>query len=80
MNIWKIVTNLPKIISFFNTLKDLIYKIIQGKKMPECPETMVLLESVKKLLDSGVIDIPGVDEAELSKAISEMEAQWTCKI
>lgn len=79
MNIWKIVTNLPKIISFFNTLKDLIYKIVQGKKMPECSETMVLLQSVKKLLDSGVIDIPGVDEAELSKAISEMEAQWTCK-
>ena len=80
MNIWKIITNLPKIISFFNTLKDLVFKIAKGHKMPECYETMVLVRSIENLLDSGVIDIPGVDEAEISKALKELEGQWTCKV
>lgn len=80
MNLWKVISNLKTIISFFNVLKNLIVKVSEGKRLPDCQETHELLGAVENLLDSGVIDIPGVDEQKISSALKEIESQWTCKI
>ncbi len=80
MSVWTVIKNLRTIISFFGVLKELIIKVAQGKRLPDCQETHELLQAVENLLDSGVIDIPGVDEKQISAALKEIESQWTCKI
>lgn len=80
MSFWKVLKNLKTIIAFFNTLKGLIVKVAEGKRLPDCRETHDLLEAIRNLLDSEVIDIPGVDEKQVSQALKEIESQWTCKI
>ncbi len=80
MSLWKVISNLKTIISFFNVLKSLIIKVSQGKRLPDCQETHELLSAIENLLDSGVIDIPGVDEKQISEALKEIESQWTCKV
>jgi hypothetical protein len=80
MSVWTVIKNLRTIISFFGVLKELIVKVSQGKRLPDCQETHELLQAVENLLDSGVIDIPGVDEKQISAALKEIESQWTCKI
>lgn len=80
MNIWGFLKNIKKFINFFNILKRLITAMASGKRMPECSEAKELFDAVEELLDSGAIDIPGVDEAAISQALKDIEAQWTCKV
>lgn len=80
MSFWTVLKNIKVFIGFFNILKRLITNMATGKKMPECTETKELFDAVQNLLDSGAIDIPGVDELAISQALKDIEAQWTCKI
>lgn len=80
MSLWKVITNLKTIIAFFNVLKSLILKVAEGKRLPDCRETHELLAAIRNLLDSGVIDLPGVDEKQVSQGLLEIESQWTCKL
>lgn len=80
MSILKAIYNIKKFIRIADILKRLILKMTKGFQMPQCSETQELFDAVEDLLDSGAIDIPGVDEAQLSTALKEIEARWTCKV
>lgn len=77
--IWKIILNAGTIIGFIRSFTAIAKDLVKDKRLPVCGESVLVLQNLKKLIDSGVVDIPGVDEKELSLAISNLEAELQCK-
>lgn len=77
--IWKIILNAGTIIGFIRSFGAVAKDLVKDRRLPVCGESVLVLQNLKKLIDSGVIDIPGVDEKELSLAISNLEAELQCK-
>lgn len=75
MSFWAILKNLGLVISFFKSFKSLISEVAQSKKAPSAQSVRDLLESAQKLLRSGAIDIPNVDENQIADAIKVLEEQ-----
>ncbi len=78
---WTIIKNIGLVIDFVRTVQ----KVVEGvskrdQKLPNCEETKLLISSVRGLLDKGVIDLPGVDEAQISHIIGQIEDRVVCSI
>lgn len=80
MSIWAVLKNIGSIIAFFRTFSSLIRSVAKKKSVPDCNESYLLLEQTRILLEKGVIDIPGVDEAAIGEAIRQIQEQLTCQI
>lgn len=78
--IWKVILNAGAIISFVRSFGAVAKDLVKDRRLPACGESVLVLKSLKRLIDSGVVDIPGVDEKELSLAISNLEAELECKV
>lgn len=78
MSTWAIIRNLGTILGFLKYIKYFVKTVVETKKVP--PKHMVkqLIDEIQKLLENGVIDIPGVDEKEVSDALQKIEDQL-CK-
>lgn len=76
---WKVILNIGTIIGFIRSFAAVAKDLVKDKRLPVCGESVQVLSSLKKLIESGVVDIPGVDEKELSLAISNLEAEPQCK-
>lgn len=75
MGIWAVISNIGTIISLLKSLSSLIGFVAKDKSMP--PKEMIkdVLDHIEALLDSGAIDIPSVDEKQISEALKQIEAQ-----
>lgn len=75
MSIWGLLRNAGLIISLFRSLSSMIGGVAKNKEMPAKAQVKELLDKVEELLDSGAIDIEGVDEKAISEALKQIEAQ-----
>ena len=80
MTFFTILRNIGTIIDFFKIASRVAGEAIKQKKFPDCTDSVLLLQQTRKLLDSGVIDVPGVDEKQVSESIAQIEARLTCKV
>jgi len=78
MSIWLILRNIGTVISFFRNISEIIAGVAKDKKAPPIDQVKKMLDDLEALLDSGAIDIPGVDEQAISEALKQIEEQL-CK-
>jgi hypothetical protein len=79
MSFWVVLKNIGIIVDFFKLAAKVLPQAVREKKLPDCAESVQLIESVRKILDSGVIDVPGVDEHAISESLKQIEDRLTCK-
>lgn len=75
MSFWTVLKNIGVVISFFKAMASIIGDVAKTKQQPSKDALIDLLDKAEALLDSGAIDIPGVDEATISEALKQIEAQ-----
>lgn len=75
MNVWLVLRNIGAIISFLKTFSGLVEVVAKEKAAPPKDQIKKFLDAAEDLLDSGVIDIPGVDESSISEALKQIEEQ-----
>lgn len=75
MSVWAVIKNIGLIISLFKSVSNLIGGVAANKEMPPKEQIKEVLDKVENLLDSGAIDIPGVDEVAVSAALKQIEEQ-----
>lgn len=80
MTFFTILRNIGTIIDFFKIASRVASEAVKQKKFPDCADSVLLIEQTRKLLDSGVIDVPGVDEKQISDSLAQIEARMTCKV
>jgi hypothetical protein len=73
-NYGTIKKSLEDVSKIFNEMKN------QENKTPNCEQAQVLLKSLSTLLKTGVIDIPGINEYEISMSIDDVSANLVCMI
>lgn len=71
--LWTVLRNYKLIWALVSSIKASIEYAIKNKSKP--PQDMILssLDAVEALLDSGVIDIPNVDEKQISEGLKFIE-------
>lgn len=75
MSFWVILRNIGTIIQFFKAFEAIISGVIESKSVPPADQVKALLDKAEDLLDSGVIDIPNVDEKAICEALKQIEQQ-----
>lgn len=75
MSIWTVLKNLSLFVSLARAIGDLVKSVSVNKGSPDKMIAKSFLESLEKLLDSGAIVIPGVDDKAISDALKLIEAQ-----
>jgi len=75
MNVWSVLKNIGLVISLFKSISSLISDVAETKSAPKQNLVSGFLKSLEQLLDSGAIDIPGVDEKAVSDALKQIESQ-----
>jgi len=78
-SIFKMLLNGAKIIRFLKAMAPIAKELVEHKRLPACGESKAFLTGLGELLESGVIDLPGVDEAAIAKALKEIESEIECK-
>ena len=79
--IWPIIKNIGLVIDFFKVVKSVFQSVAsRDVKIPNCDETKLLIDQLRKLLDSGVIDVPGVDEKEIAGVLGQIEERLVCVV
>lgn len=73
MSFWILLRHTGTVISLIKAIGSIIGTVAE-KKAPEKILIKQALDAVEELLDSGVIDIPNVDEAAVSEALKQIEA------
>ncbi len=73
MNILKLVAHLGSLLDFEKSFQAAVVSGIANKGMPDKDKIKALLDGLRGLLDSGIVDIPGVDDAMISEAIKTIE-------
>lgn len=81
MSFWGVLKNIGTIMDTFKVISGII-RAIAGRdvKMPNCDEAKMLIKQLRKLLDSGVIDVPGIEEKEVSAVLGQIEDRLVCTI
>lgn len=75
MSFWGVFKNIGLIISLFKSMSSLIGDVAKTKQTPSKEAIKSVLDGIEALLDSGAIDIPGVDEKAVSDALKQIESQ-----
>jgi hypothetical protein len=81
MSFWGVLKNIGTIMDTFKVISGII-RAIAGRdvKMPSCEEAKMLIKQLRKLLDSGVIDVPGIEEKDVSQVLGQIEERLVCTI
>lgn len=75
--IWKLIRNYRVLSESFKTIETVINNINnRDRVLPDAEESRALLTACSNILKTGVIDIPGVDEYELSLKFDYINEQW----
>lgn len=75
MSFWKIFANLGTIISSLKAVESVVAGCIRDKRPPSSADGKVLIDSVEKLINTGLIDIPGVDEKTIVDGLESIKNQ-----
>ena len=79
--LWPIIKNIGLVLDFFQVVKKIFGDVsARPTKMINCEEGKLLIEQTRKLLDSGIIDVPGVDEKEIAGVLLQIEERLVCTI
>lgn len=76
----KLLMNAGKILRFLKAMSGIGKTLVEQKRLPDCGESKLFLLSLGELIESGVIDVPGVDEAAVAKALRDIEKEMECKV
>lgn len=71
----RIFMNAGKIIRFYKTVAPVGQSLINERRLPRGPESKAVIHSLADLMRAKVIDLPGVDEEQIAKALEEIEAE-----
>ena len=73
---WPILKNIGLVWDTFRIVQNILVEISKrDPKIPTKHEVSSLISAGRKLLDSGVIDLPGVDENEISHILAQIEVR-----
>lgn len=78
---FKIIGNwglMKKILSDTQTI--LTAMVNRKDPLPDCNETKILMDNVKRLLEAGFIDLPMVDENEIARVLGNIENNIVCSL
>lgn len=74
--VWPLLKNIGLIWDVFRIFETVLSEIAKrDPKLPTGAEVSKLIGASRKLLDQGVIDIPGVDEKEISLVLAQIEVR-----
>ncbi len=74
--VWPLLKNIGLVWDTFKLVQDILVEISKrDPKIPTAKEVSSILGAGRKLLDQGIIDIPGVDEHEISLVIAQIEVR-----
>ena len=76
---WKALNNFGLIKEIYSVLVPLISTAIKEGHL-HCDQVKVLLDSLRKILESGLVDLPGVDEQAIASGIAKIEENLVCSI
>lgn len=79
--IWKVFRNWAVLSEAFSTISKTLVKIHEeGRKLPDQSESTQLLLCLSNIVKTEIIDIPGVDEYELSLEIDKFSTSLLMSI
>ena len=74
--VWPILKNIGLVWDTFRLVQNILVEISKrDPKIPTAQEVSQVIGAGRKLLDQGVIDIPGVDEHEISLVLAQIEVR-----
>ncbi len=74
MNVFGIIGHLGVIMDAVKSVEKLVEEVVTTKAPPSSQSIKLVLSSVANLFDSGVIDIPGVEEHDIAAALKTIES------
>ncbi len=80
ISLGKLFWNGGKLIRFFKTVGPIVSNIVTEHRKPTSCEMKEFLHATAVIIRSGVVDIPGVDEADVAAAIESIDEEITCSI
>ena len=75
LKIGKILWNLPKIIRFVRTFKEVAKDLFASRRLPTSSESEQFLLASADLVRAQIIDFPGIDEDQLAEKLEEFAAE-----
>lgn len=75
MSFWMLFKNVGSIMALVRAVKELVGSVAVSHEMPPKEIVKQVLDAIEDLLDRGVIDIPGVEEKDISDALKQIEEQ-----
>ena len=75
----KMLWNAPKIYRFISRFGDVAKHLIEEKRLPNNQESVEFLRASAELIESEVVDFPGVDEIALGKVIEDLASEIEAK-
>lgn len=75
---WKILNNWYFIKESIVEIEKISKQVVMSKQMPDCEQSKVLVKILSGCLEKGLIDFPGVDEAQLVNNLQKLEANLVC--
>ena len=74
MNVFTIMMNLRTIFSVIADIESVVESLVKGPdKIPSAEQIKLVIDSVRKLLDAGIIQVPGMDDAKVSEELLKIE-------
>lgn len=73
--IFSLLAHLSQIMALVHAVQEVFSFVAKNKAMPPQESMKKMLDAVEALLDSGVIQVPGVDDAKISEALKLIEAE-----
>lgn len=79
--LWKLARNYRVLSDSFGAIEKVLLQMRgDNRKLPSQEQSIVLLQAISNILKTGVIDIPGVDEIEISIGIDQITQQMAIGI
>jgi len=79
--IWKVVSNWRVLTNSIGGISDTLKKMHdEGRALPNAEETSLMLLCGSNILKTGIIDIPGIDEYELSLNLDKFSSSLIMSI
>lgn len=81
MSVMRLLLNIGLVIDLFKTIRRTVLgAVASSNKLPSCEDSKDLLSKVRILLEKKVIDVPGIEEDQIAKALREIEDRLVCSI
>lgn len=78
---WKILNNWGSISKIIKSVETVAVAMISRRDpTPTCDETKVLLDALRILFERELIDLPGVNEAEIGRVLANIENNLVCEV